>query len=231
LKPAETELLTAYTYFNEDHIRLTEKIDYNKVEELEAVFQKLIEKRQQLKKKPVFDNKVIFSWNMIALSGLIDFYNVSKDDYYFKKVLDIYFSLYGSMVKDGYIYRISYEGDLFDHRVLEDYAFFMETTEKLFTITGDKSFLNILKDTINGVMELFEEDGIIYYDRLKSYVDLFDEAIPSSLGIFAQIVGKLKNVLKYDRIDSEFLIDYLGCFHKKYPIATPTIGCFLEYII
>jgi len=123
LKPAEAELITTYTYFIEGHMRLTEKIDYGKMEKLETVFQKLLEKRRQIKKTPVFDNKVIFSWNMIALLGLLDFYNASNDDYYFKKVLDIYFSLYDSMVKDGYIYRISYGGDLFDHRVLEDYAF------------------------------------------------------------------------------------------------------------
>lgn len=231
LKPAEAELITTYTYFNEGHMRLTEKIDYGKMEKLETVFQKLLEKRRQIKKTPVFDNKVIFSWNMIALLGLLDFYNASKDDYYFKKVLDIYFSLYDSMVKDGYIYRISYVGDLFDHRVLEDYAFFMEITEKLFTITGDRSFLDILKDMVRMVLELFEKDGIVYYDRSKEYIDLFDEAVPSSLGTFAQVMGKLKNILKYDKIDLESLGDYLRYFYKKYPIATPMVGCFLKYIL
>lgn len=151
------------------------KTDCNKMEKLETVFKKLLKIRRQMKRFSVFDNKVIFSWDMIALLGLLDFYNASKNDYYVKKVFDIYFSLYGSMI-----------------------------------------------------LALFEEDSIIYYDMSKSYVDLFDEGISSLFGIFAQVMRKLKNVLKYDQIDLEFFRDFFGCFYKKYPIATPMIGYFLK---
>ncbi|MCA1933598.1 MAG: DUF255 domain-containing protein, partial [Calditerrivibrio sp.] len=83
----EAELLSNLSYFNENHIRLVKVPDENEYRNMLHIFDKLANRRKEIKKLPGFDKKVIFSWNMIAISGLLDFYEVSSDEYYFNKAL------------------------------------------------------------------------------------------------------------------------------------------------
>lgn len=224
----EAELLSRLSYFNENHLRLIKVPDENEYRNMLQIFEKLSNRRKEIKRLPRFDEKVIFSWNMIAISGLMDFYEVSSDEYYFNRALDIYFLLYENMTLDGKIYRINYKKSIFDHSTLEDYSYFIDATMKIFRITKDKNFLHIIKIFLKNMSGLFEKGKIFYYNKDKNYIDFMDEATPSAIAILANNLVDLACYINLDGFDIGKLADFLGCFHVKYPLGTPTIGVFLK---
>jgi uncharacterized protein YyaL (SSP411 family) len=225
----EAELISKKCYFNENHIRLNKDIDLESFKQLQMIFDKLSLNRSKLKKRPAFDSKVIFSWNMLMISALLDFYEASGDEFYFNKAMDTFFKIFHTMFLDDGIKRISYIGDLFDHAVLEDYAYFLMVTNKLFSITKDKNFLSIAQKIVKNVKEKFCRDDILCYNTNKDVIDIFDDALPSSLGIFLNEVIFLKNYTNVD-FDIKRFTTYAKKYHSNYPFATPSLGAFLSNI-
>ncbi|MEF3255046.1 MAG: DUF255 domain-containing protein [Deferribacterales bacterium] len=232
LTPQEADILSRYTYFNENHIRLIPDIDYPNFLLLQPIMEKLNSSRRKIKKQPKFDSKVIFSLNMLTLSALIDFYEISSDDHIITKILDIYQLLIDSMTKNNKIYRIRYQNKLFDHHTLEDYVYPIQVSRKLYEITKDKNFLKIIKNFLSSISKFFVKDKNIYYNIDMDIIDFMDDAAFSSLGLLSYELIKLSDFMRIEEFDIDYLFNYLLKFHYNYPLATPTIGLFLhEYKI
>jgi len=223
----EVRLISEHCYFNNNHIRINNFINIDIFRKLQSIFSKISTRRSNLKKRPNFDNKVIFSWNCLMISALLDFYEVSSDEFYFNKAVDSYFKIFHTMYVDGEINRVSYRGKLLKHSVLEDYVYFLSSTNKIFSITKDKNFLNIGKKIFHDILEKFYIKNILWYNINSDVVDIFDDATPSSFGLFLKECEMLGRYVDLN-VDLDRFIEFAKKMHSNYPFATPTLAIFLE---
>ncbi|MGC8925017.1 MAG: thioredoxin domain-containing protein [Calditerrivibrio sp.] len=223
----EAKLLSEHCYFNNNHIRINNSLSLDTFKRLQPIFSKISNRRSNIKKRPNFDNKVIFSWNCLMINALLDFYEVSSDEFYFNKAVDSYFKIFHAMYTGDEINRISYQGKLLKHSVLEDYVYFLSSTNKIFSITKDKNFLNIGKKILLDILEKFYSKNILWYNKNNDVVDIFDDATPSSFGLFLKESEMLGHYIDLNLNFDEF-VEFAKKFHSNYPFATPSLAIFLE---
>lgn len=224
----EVELISKNCYFNNNHIRINGGVSLDDFKKLQLVFAKISSKRSKLKKQPSFDGKVVFSWNSLMVKSLLDFYEASGDEFYLNKALDTYFKIFHTMYLEDGIKRVSYGGELFDHEVLEDYVYFLSATNMIFDITKDKNFLGISRRTVKDILNKFFKNENLWYNKNMDIVDIFDDAIPSSLGIFLSEVFYLEQYIDLDFNNIDRFLDLAKRYHGNYPFATASLGIFLD---
>lgn len=223
----EAKLLSEHCYFNNNHIRINNSLSLDTFKRLQPIFSKISNRRSNIKKRPNFDNKVIFSWNCLMINSLLDFYEVSSDEFYFNKAVDSYFKIFHTMYTGDEINRVSYQGKLLKHSVLEDYVYFLSSTNKIFSITRDKNFINIGKKILRDILEKFYSKNLLWYNIDKDVVDIFDYATPSSFGLFLKECEMLGRYIDLNVNCDEF-VEFAKKMHSNYPFATPTLAIFLE---
>lgn len=222
----EAKLISKNCYFNHNHIRINNSVALDDFKKLQLVFAKISSKRTKLKKRPLFDDKVIFSWNSLMIKALVDFYEASGDEFYLNKALDSFFRIFHSMYSEDGIKRISYSGVLFEHEVLEDYVYFLSATNKIFDITKDKNFLGISRKIIKDILKKFFNNQIFWYNKDMDLMDIFDDALPSSLGLLFNEVFYLNQFIDLE-IETRSFLDLAKRYHSNYPFATVSLGIFL----
>ena len=190
LTESEASKFAQFAQFNDNTLRFKD-LTYEDYISFSDVFEKISKKQADSKEYPFIDDKVISGWNMLLCYTLLEFFEISGEDYYFEYALELFHKIKNSLFDNGKIYRIRYEKHIFQHQTLEDAAYFLQVTEKFFELTREKEFLTISKKIIENLIKNFYGKNLLYYNTEKTVFETFDEAIPSAFGVFYNTCKKL----------------------------------------
>ena len=94
--------------------------------------------------KPRIDDKIIVSWNSLAITGLIDAYEAFNNEDYLNKAKSMFDELKKNSFRRNKLIH-TYKENQFQEGVLEDYAYLAKASMRLFQATGDESYFDFSK--------------------------------------------------------------------------------------
>lgn len=150
--------------------------------------------------KPALDNKVLTSWNGLAISGLLDIYRYTGDQKYMNSAMKAATYLKGYIIKEDYrMDRNFMRGKSSINGFLEDYATVISSFVSLYELSLDSSWLDLARNLCEYSIEHFydEKQNLFQFTNkqdppLATYrIDYHDNVIPSYNSIMARNLYKL----------------------------------------
>jgi len=178
--------------------------------------------------RPGLDDKILTSWNALAISGLVDAYQAFGNAEYLELAeKNMLFLKEKQLDPDGSL-RHSYKNDTSKiDGFLEDYALFIQAMIDLFETTGkfiyledaqqlaDKTFL----DFFDPEKDFFYFTAITQTDLINRSIEVHDNVIPASNSVMANNLfrlGYLADQARYLKIAQTMLSKLVDDF-KTYP--------------
>lgn len=195
----------------------------------------LIERKNRI--PPVTDNKGVASWNFHLISGLCDVVQYARVPLVREKSTELLFKViegvHQCFFKKGENQKMTLHHTTTDggkSSYAEDYVFYAEAQLRCYEITGNNSFKENVKETLNYIYKEFVNEGVLYL-RKKSDSDYrppnleaspFDQSFKSVLGnlIFitkrARVLFSLPELGKelepnWDKFIQQTLMSPIGC--------------------
>ncbi|MFN8616129.1 MAG: thioredoxin domain-containing protein [Dehalococcoidia bacterium] len=156
---------------------------------IDAARQKLLEARA-LRVRPGLDDKVLTSWNGLALAAFAEAGRVLGDIRYQVAAAEVAAFLRSSVWIDGRLRHTWKAGEARVDGMLEDYAYVGLGLVELYKLTGDVALLDWARDLWDGIQARFHDDSSGGYFEtpadgeplLLRQKPLFDSATPSGNG-------------------------------------------------
>jgi uncharacterized protein YyaL (SSP411 family) len=199
-------------------------------EQLEVHLEKqkelLLLKRSE-RTRPALDDKVLTSWNALAIIALTNAYKAFGDSNHLNNATRCMAFLLEHQKQSGNgLFRTFKNGSRIDG-FLDDYAFVIQALISLYEATFDTNYLKEAQQLTSYVMKHFyhEKDKLFYYtanngERLIARkTDLQDNVIPSAVGIMTKNLlqlARLFNHLDYEMIAKK-LIEKMASTAMKHP--------------
>lgn len=170
----------------------------------------LLKKERAKRKKPRLDDKILTSWNGLALKGLTDAHRYLEEEKYKELALkNADFILDKMSMNDGGLYHNHKNGKSTIQGFLEDYASIIDAFIGLYEISFDENWLNESLRLTNYVIDHFSdtETGLFFFtsnkeDKLiRKTIEVADNVIPSSNSIMAHNLHKLSKYFPEDNLD------------------------------
>jgi uncharacterized protein YyaL (SSP411 family) len=189
--------------FSEKH-GLPLEVFQTKVQKWKQVLLKEREKRV----RPGLDDKILASWNAMAISGLISCYKAFGDVHYLELALSNARFLSEKMTdENGKMYHSYKNNRAKISGFLEDYAFVIEAFTAIFEVSGDKHWLDLAEKLVGRAFQDFYDDqkSIFYFttqqqnELISRTIEIYDNVIPSSNSVMAKNLFRLSWLL--DRPD------------------------------
>ena len=199
---------------------------------------KLIKKRNK-KEKPIIDKKIISSWNGLALIGLLNTYEATKDDKFLRIAKkNISFIRESMIIKDKLLHTYNNHTEGF----FDDYAIIIKSLIKYHEITQEMRYLDITKKLIDISIQKFysKKEKFFYYTSKQSNklivkkIELFDNVIPSSNSIMAENlikISKLFDESKYYKIGENMLLNVIKICKYEHSFLSNWLNVLLNYRI
>ncbi len=162
----------------------------------------ILKQEREKRNKPRLDDKILTSWNGLALKGLMDAYRFLKDEHFLELALkNANFIEQNVMEANGELYRNHKNGNSSISGFLEDYAAVIEGFLGLYEGTFDEKWLNLSLKLTNYVITNFSDTktGLFYFTSneqellIRKTLEVADNVIPSSNSIMAHNLFKLSN--------------------------------------
>ncbi|WP_089259366.1 thioredoxin domain-containing protein [Maribacter sedimenticola] len=156
--------------------------------------------QRQLRAKPRLDDKILTSWNGLALKGLTDAYNyLGNSDILDLAVNNGNFIVNQMLKANGILYRNHKNGKSTISGFLEDYAAVIEGFLGLYEATFNLFWMNKSVELTKIVIENFTDPktGLFYFTAIngesliRNTIEVADNVIPSSNSIMALNLLKL----------------------------------------
>lgn len=144
---------------------------------------------------PGLDDKVLTSWNALAVTGLTRAYRAFKEEKYLKLARNAGAFIAGKMMKEDFRLDRNYkDGKSGINGFLEDYAYTINAFIELYQVTFDESWLKRAKGLTNYVITHFRDErtGFFYFTSdldpkiITRKIDNLDNVLPSANGIMAR---------------------------------------------
>lgn len=148
---------------------------------------------------PLRDEKAITSWNAMLLVGILDAATAFGEEEYFRMASSLLDNLNARMFNNKRVHH-NMLGDKISpfEGFLDDYAWLAKANIRMYEVTLHSSYLETAKSITDIAMGKFQNDNspLFYYSaspdaRLIRNVEVFDDAIPSSNSVFAEVLLKL----------------------------------------
>ncbi len=149
---------------------------------------KLLARRNQ-RVRPLTDDKILSSWNGLALTALCRGYQVTGDERYLQAAIKNAKFVTSSLWSDGHLTHSYREGRGSQGQFLEDYAFYVMGLIELYQSDGSREnerWLTMAKAMADRATELFLDEAGVFYLRPDGLADLImrprdeaDGAIPA----------------------------------------------------
>jgi len=213
-----------------DHVELIEGVinlktcDHNSYIQMEGHFEKLKEVNERA--KPNKDRKVILSQNMLFCSALLKMFEMSGREYYMEQATALLGKMKHLHMDEAAIFRINYEGEIFNSVALEDYAQTIKTYLDFFDVTNERAFLAEASAITESALELFYADGIFYLDTSKTVVDTFDDSTPNPSCLMVSIMDRYADYM--DLPKDKQMLDFAADRLIKYAGGHPTLFAALK---
>jgi len=146
--------------------------------------QRLISEREK-RIHPATDDKILASWNGLAISAFAQAYLVTGDDSYLKSATKAADFILTKMTEGETLYHSYRRGKLLKTELLEDYAYFAAGLIDLYQAGFDEDYLRKAEALTRRAMEIFSDGGRLYLspaddaDLIHRPRDLTDGATPS----------------------------------------------------
>jgi len=156
--------------------------------------------------KPRIDDKIIISWNSLAITGLVDAFEALDNQDYLNKAVNMFEELKANSFKRNKLIH-TYKENQFQEGVLEDYAYLAKASMRLFQATGDESYFNFSKTITDDAISIFKDDEsdlLRYSNNVELFTKLIsvdDGVIPSPNSIIAEQLFNIGHVI----FDDEYL--------------------------
>jgi uncharacterized protein YyaL (SSP411 family) len=134
---------------------------------------------------PTIDDKILVSWNGLAISAFSQAYQVTGETSYLtsaKKAADF---ILEKMYNDGKLYHSYRLGKILQVELLEDYAYFISGLLDLYQASFEEHYLQTARQLADRAIELFYDSGQFYSapdkddDLIFRPRDISDGATPS----------------------------------------------------
>lgn len=213
--------INSYGYWEEDNyvlIRDSEALaiamnhSITKVE-LQQIITKclsLLKVEREKRNKPRLDDKILTSWNGLALKGLTDAYRYLENDRYLPLAINnANFIVEQMTTEDGGLYRNFKNGKSTIHGFLEDYASIIDAFIGLYEVSFDEKWLNHSLEFTKYVIKNFSDadTGLFFFtsnndnDLIRRTLETADNVIPSSNSMMAHNLHKLSRYFPEDNFD------------------------------
>jgi len=194
-RPIET-LMTKYDLSENEFLRI-----------LEESKSKLLEARNK-RIRPGLDNKILLSWNALAINGLLEAWKVFREPEFLEKAENIQRFICANMIKDGLLYHSYQNGAPKISGFLEDYALYIESLITYYQCTFHEPSILEAQRLINYVLENFsdEDTGFFWFtsntnnELAAKKIETSDNVIPSPNSVMARnlhLAGILFHDLNY----------------------------------
>lgn len=158
--------------------------------------------------RPGLDDKILASWNALAISGLVTCYNAFGNEHYLDLALKNARFLKEKMFDEyGQLFHSYKNNQAKIHAFLEDYALLIEAFIALFESTGEKSWLEDAARLTDITLAGFYDKGKYIFsftsadqtDLVTPTYEVHDNVIPASNSVMARNLYRLSWLL--DRSD------------------------------
>ncbi|HZY81286.1 MAG TPA: thioredoxin domain-containing protein [Cyclobacteriaceae bacterium] len=168
-------------------------VDFSNGDMFDSINQKLREERKK-RIHPESDRKIITSWNAMMIIGFLDarsFNNNAPLAYRAASFLEKH------MVKDDRVYRnMLYGGKPTIEGFLDDYAWLAKAYIKMYQYDFNIEQLNKARKIADLAIEKFKDPNSPFFfysagtkdNKVIRNIELFDQAIPSSNSVFAEVL-------------------------------------------
>ncbi len=167
-------------------------------------------KARMARKPPALDDKILTSWNALAITGLVKAYRAFDEDAYLDMALNAGKFIAGKMMSEDFRLDRNYKNGKADvNGFLEDYAYTIEAFIELYQVTFDETWLNRARGMTGYVMEHFPDvrTGFFYFTSdldqkiVTRQIDITDNVMPSANGVMARNLFFLGTLL----FDDDFI--------------------------
>ena len=181
-------------------------VSKKEISDLITIWEKNINDIKEDRTKPRIDDKIIVSWNALAIIGLIDAYDAFKNEDYIRLAKSMFKELEDNSYRKGKLIH-TYKENQFQEGVLEDYAYLSKAAMRLFQATGNISYFDFSKKVIDNALELFndEQSDLLKYSNneelFTKVISIDDGVTPSPNSIIAEQLFSIGHVI----FDDEYL--------------------------
>ncbi len=174
LLPNEYEL-------EEEWLKSKNNISKEEIKKLKSTWIKNILDIKSNRTKPRIDDKIIISWNSLAIIGLLDAYESFNNKNLLAQAVTMFDELEKKSFRKNKLVH-TYKENQFQEGVLEDYAYLSKASMKLFQVTGDEKYFNFSKKLIDDAIEIFNDpkSDLLYFSNNE---ELFSKVIPIDDGV------------------------------------------------
>ena len=174
-------LLLPNEYSLEEIWMSSKKISKTELENFKGEWIKNILEIKSKRTKPRIDDKIIISWNSLAIIGLLDAYESFNNKNFLSQAVNMFDELEKKSFRKNKLIH-TYKENQFQEGVLEDYAYLSKASMKLFQVTGDEKYFNFSKKLIDDAIEIFNDpkSDLLYFSNNE---ELFTKVIPIDDGV------------------------------------------------
>ena len=211
-----------------DEIAATHKIATDELTEKKRCWEQMLLGHRSSRPRPRLDNKLLTSWNAIALNGLIDAYKTFGDDSYLQLARkNVDFLLRHMLQPEGHLAHNFAESGKYIEGYLDDYALLAEALLNLYSCTFEDHHLHTARKLVDFALDQFYDDGTGFFtysrhnDLIAIHYEIEDNVIPASNSVMAKNLVKLSRYfanVRYEEIAQRMTshivskIDYPSAF-------------------
>jgi uncharacterized protein YyaL (SSP411 family) len=160
------------------------------------------------RERPTTDDKILTSWNALMITGYIDaFLAINNDDYLNSAIKASEFIKDNMITENGGLYRSHMNGKSGIDAFLDDYALLADAYLKLYSVTFNKSWLDLSQKLVDYCIEHFydEKSGLFFYtsdlgeELVAKKIEISDNVIPSSNSAMAKVLLKAGHILSDEK--------------------------------
>jgi hypothetical protein len=202
--------------------------------------QKLMDARAK-RIRPGLDDKIICSWNAMAIKGLLDAYNAFGDKQFLHFAQGVINFIESNLIADGKVFRTFKNKRSTTEGFLEDYAFLIQAYIAIYQSTFNESYLYQAQHWCGYTLLNFfdQEQGFFHFTSSQAEPliarkkEIFDNVIPASNSVMAQNLYHLGILL--DNVDwkdkAEVMAKQLSSVITQEPGYMSNWGILLEEIV
>ncbi len=171
---------------------------------LKRIWESKIIEIKKNRTKPRIDDKIIVSWNSLAITGLVDAFEAFNNQEYLNKAISMFEELKANSFKRNKLIH-TYKENQSQVGVLEDYAYLAKASMRLFQATGDESYFNFSKKIIDDAVNVFKDDesDLLRYSNneelFTKLISVDDGVIPSPNSIIAEQLFNIGHIIFDDK--------------------------------
>ena len=165
---------------------------------------------RQTRVTPAIDDKILASWNGLAVSALAQAYRVAGDIRYLISARQAADFILGAMTDGDSLYHSWHRGRLVRVELLEDYAYFAAGLIDLYQASFDESYLSRASALTRRALQIFGAENAFYTspadaaDLIVRPRDLTDGATPSASAVM------IRNLLKLGLLTGDTTVSERG---------------------